>query len=592
MDCDPAKVRVTMFGGLMATGIGGAQLVFRTRKTASLFCHLAINLGRNLSRDSVCMLLWPQSEESFARNSLSVSLTSLRKQVEHDTGASHQVLVGDGRSISLSYDYVWCDVVEFYRRLKKATLLEKPEDRLRALFDALDLYEGPLLPEDDEPWARSERFRCEQEFQQALCQVLDMAKEEPDMHRALNHAMRALVWDRKNVDVRDRVDRLRQRLGLQEKLRFKKTDPGVVSEGGDAKVLHEIQRLLDDCSEPAPASAGEHLGGAVPLDSPYYLDRRADGQLVDCVDNSESVVLIKGPRQIGKSSLLARGMARGRSNGALVLLSDVQSADSDSLTSIAAFYQWLISTMLDQLGRSERAEVFWDELRAPALNLERFIKQEVLSHDGPVFWGLDEVDRLFSCPYYSDFFGLLRSWHNRRAMEPKGPWNKLTLAITYATEVHALIKDINQSPFNVGIILELLDFDLKQVAELNQRYGQPLRNLADIQDFFGLFGGHPFLVRRALYELSNGDISFAELKQSAAELDGPFADHLKRMIITVRGDRMLHNSMCTLLRGKEDEVMSTEPFHRLRSAGIVKGKSPKLAEIRCGLYMQCCEANL
>ena len=36
----------------------------------------------------------------------------------------------------------------------------------------------------------------------------------------------------------------------------------------------------------------------------------------------------------------------------------------------------------------------------------------------PLVWAMDEVDRLFPCPFRSEVFGLFRSWHNARATEP------------------------------------------------------------------------------------------------------------------------------------------------------------------------------
>ena len=66
-------------------------------------------------------------------------------------------------------------------------------------------------------------------------------------------------------------------------------------------------------------------------------------------------------------------------------------------------------------------------------------------------------------------FGLFRSWHNERSLNPDGPWGRLTLAIVYATEAHLFITDLNQSPFNVGTRLTLEDFTFEQVAELNGR---------------------------------------------------------------------------------------------------------------------------
>ena len=67
--------------------------------------------------------------------------------------------------------------------------------------------------------------------------------------------------------------------------------------------------------------------------------------------------------------------------------------------------------------------------------------------------------------------------------------------MAYATESHRFITDLNQSPFNVGTRLVLEDFSLEQVAELNQRYGSPLRVQTGLAGFFKLVGGHPYLVR-------------------------------------------------------------------------------------------------
>src|SRR5207244_24342 len=58
--------------------------------------------------------------------------------------------------------------------------------------------------------------------------------------------------------------------------------------------------------EPPAARAGipESVGGAVRLHSPYYVPREADARLEAAIDAGEGVVLIKGSRQMGKTSLL------------------------------------------------------------------------------------------------------------------------------------------------------------------------------------------------------------------------------------------------------------------------------------------------
>src|SRR5438876_10938082 len=90
----------------------------------------------------------------------------------------------------------------------------------------------------------------------------------------------------------------------------------------------------------------------------------------------------------------------------------------------------------------------WDNHRSPNTNFDRYLRREVLGKvDAQVVWGLDEVDRLFTCNFGGEVFGMFRSWHNKRALDPHGPWARLTLAIAYATEAHLFITDLNQSPF-------------------------------------------------------------------------------------------------------------------------------------------------
>ena len=68
----------------------------------------------------------------------------------------------------------------------------------------------------------------------------------------------------------------------------------------------------------------------------------------------------------------------------------------------------------------------WREHLGPNDNFERYLRREVLAKSpAPLVWAMDEVDRLFTCAFASEVFGLFRSWHNARALEPSGPWRNL-----------------------------------------------------------------------------------------------------------------------------------------------------------------------
>ncbi len=356
--------------------------------------------------------------------------------------------------------------------------------------------------------------------------------------------------------------------------------------GDNEKLLAAIARSLEAPNPaPIPASSAklEAVGGAVPLDSAYYVVRSTDQEFHTALSRRDSIVLVKGARQMGKTSLLARGLQQARAEGVRVVLTDFQKLNASDLESASAVLLSLAESLTDQLGLDVSVPTVWNPRRGPSINFDRFLRREVLSKvDKPLIWGMDEVDRLFVCNFASEIFGLFRSWHNERALDPAGPWSRLTLAIAYATEAHLFITDVNQSPFNVGTRLALEDFTLEQVAELNRRHGCPLRDHQEVTRFFRLIGGHPYLVRSGLRALRQQNWDIAQLENQADRDEGPLGDHLRRILVLLAKD----GALCEVVRGvlKGEPCPDPESFYRLRSAGVLAGPAHVAPRLRCQLY--------
>lgn len=365
-------------------------------------------------------------------------------------------------------------------------------------------------------------------------------------------------------------------------------------EEDDARLVQEIIRALEGPAVPAPPQSPpklESIGGAVPLDSRFYVVRPTDEQFQSAIQRHDSIVLVKGARQMGKTSLLARGLQHARQSGARVVLTDFQKLNAAHLASIEAFFLTLGEFLSDQLELSALPSDQWDKRRSPNINFERFLRREVLGKVSAHFvWGLDEVDRLFTCDFGGEVFGLFRSWHNERALDPSGPWSRLTLAIAYATEAHLFITDINQSPFNVGTRLALEDFKLEQVADLNERYNSPLKTPAELRGLFDLLGGQPYLVRRALNELTSGHLTFTELIATADRDEGLFGDHLRRILVLLAKDPELSEVVRGILCGRKCPTAAS--FYRLRSAGVMAGETPADVRPRCRIYATYLQRHL
>jgi len=293
-------------------------------------------------------------------------------------------------------------------------------------------------------------------------------------------------------------------------------------------------------------------------------------------------LLISGPRQIGKSSLLARVYQHARDSKIRTVYLDFQLLGHEQLSSLDNLLIAIANQIYDDLSLNADPSVSWSKHRTPSQNLTRYLKNEVIAGRAePVLLLMDEVDRLFQYRAFADdFFALLRFWHERRAVDAQLEW--MNLALAYSTEASNFIKNQHQSPFNVGEKFTLSDFSRTQVEHLNARHGTPVTEQAHIDALMRLLRGHPFLVRHTLYELATRHIPIADVFAAAASEDGPFGDHLRYYMLRFHEGRDLKEPMKSVIqRGICPDDLS---FYRLRSAGLVRGPDRMHAQPRCGLY--------
>lgn len=359
------------------------------------------------------------------------------------------------------------------------------------------------------------------------------------------------------------------------------------------RFVPEVRVVRESAYLQPTSGAGDPIeppGGALPLHSTLYIARRADDEFCHAIARHDSIVLVKGARQVGKTSLLARGMEAARMLDAKVLLIDFQHFGPAAFETIDKLLLAMAELIAYQIELPSQPNENWNTCLYASINFERFLRREVLARDESCFvLAIDEIDRIFNHKYAGEIFSLFRSWHNARALYPSGPWRRLTIAIAYATEAHLFISDLNQSPFNVGTRLTLDDFTCEQIAQLNERYGGPLIE-DEIRRFHHLVGGHPYLAQRGLYEIHQNKTSLVALEQNADHEDGPFGDHLNRLLISLKQDQnLLDEFRGFVLSGSR---LSRSVFYRLRSAGVVSGESADEPRPRCDLYARYLKKHL
>lgn len=358
------------------------------------------------------------------------------------------------------------------------------------------------------------------------------------------------------------------------------TQTSVIAEDGQLVSPNEAS------SPPLPAFDPRFLkelivpGGAVKLRDHLYIERAVDSQLKDQIIKWGTTTTIRAPRQTGKTSLLMRGIQYAREQGAQVVFLDFQSFGSDQLASLDLFLQELAESICDELDLDEDvvAEA-WDGSRSPTKKLLRFMEKNVLpAFEQPIILAMDEADSLLQTDFYKDFFGLLRSWHNRRAS--RMIWEKLNMVLVISTEPYLLIDDIHQSPFNVGLHLGLSDFNQEQVHVLNVRHGTPVAE-NNIPDLMVLLNGQPYLTRLAMYKMVTEGMTWTEVNRQAADDYGPFGDHLRHQYWTIHNKPELKNALREVIRASR--CANETAMFRLLQAGLIKG-SGDVYTCRCGLY--------
>ncbi len=308
--------------------------------------------------------------------------------------------------------------------------------------------------------------------------------------------------------------------------------------------------------------------GTMPHQSRFYVERETDQAAIYALQEIDGVTItIKGPRQMGKSSLLNCLLVEAKVRDMRTAFIDFQLIENNSMENADVFYKQFCSLLSWEFEIEDRTEEFWKNPLGHVQKTTNYIQKHLLNQikDVQILLAMDEVERMFASPFRSDFFSMLRSWHNNRARG--GDWTRLNLSLVTSTEPYQFIADLNQSPFNVGQVVELVDFTPAQVSDLNNRHHSPLTE-TQVKQLYDLLGGHPYLTRKALYLLASQRITFTKMLEIACEDDGPFGDHLRNYLFRMGDQEELKAGLVQVI--KHQRCSDEHIFFQLRGSGLVK----------------------
>jgi AAA domain-containing protein/TIR domain-containing protein len=335
---------------------------------------------------------------------------------------------------------------------------------------------------------------------------------------------------------------------------------------------------------PSPVAAPELPGGGtVELVSRFYVERPPCEQ--DCyreIEKPGALIRIKAPRQMGKTSLMARILHEAEKKGHKVVPLSLQIADAKTLTDLDRFLKWLCAVVSRRIKiPAGRVGEHWDEIYGSKDNCTSYFEEVVLPEvGGPLVLALDEVDRLFEYPELAEeVLGLLRVWHEEA--KTSEVWRQLRLIVVHSTEVYIPL-NINQSPFNVGLPVRLEELTAEQMLDLAQRHQLPW-GMAEVEVLRGMIGGHPYLSRVSMYYLSRGEMTLNNLLSTAASEEGLFADHLKRHLWTLERHPALGEAMKKAVTSPGPLRIRAEEGFKLQSMGLIHLEGNDISP-RCDLY--------
>src|SRR4051794_7236254 len=157
-------------------------------------------------------------------------------------------------------------------------------------------------------------------------------------------------------------------------------DPDQSREGIEPspEALRRLGEVTELRGAPLPSADPRAETGGLKLDSRFYVRRAADETIERLVTQPGETILIKGPRQVGKTSLAARAKAAAGNKGARVCYIDFQLIDESRLRDSSTLFRYLAARLAKEFQTVLKPKDVWDDMLGDADSLTDFIQEAVL----------------------------------------------------------------------------------------------------------------------------------------------------------------------------------------------------------------------
>ncbi|MEG4276347.1 AAA-like domain-containing protein [Microcoleus sp. MON1_C1] len=286
--------------------------------------------------------------------------------------------------------------------------------------------------------------------------------------------------------------------------------------------------LLKEFGERTPEApkALELPEGPVRLNSEFYIERsRMEADCYEQILGRGSMIRIKAPKLMGKTSLLNRIIERAKTQDYRLVRLDFRDAETEIFSNLNKFFHWFCLNISQQLKLESNIDKYLQGRGGILVNCKNYFQAEVLEAiDCPLVLALEEIDCIFSYEEIArNFLSMLRSWFDETTKTDI--WENLRMVLLHSTNVYVELP-VNQSPFNVGFSVDLTEFSQQNILDLARRH-QLFWGTDEVAALMAMIGGYPYLVRKALYHLKDSNLSLAEVLQNAATDVGIYRQYLQ-----------------------------------------------------------------
>jgi hypothetical protein len=296
------------------------------------------------------------------------------------------------------------------------------------------------------------------------------------------------------------------------------------------------------------------------------------------------LICLKAPKLMGKTSLMEQVLVKIAKNDHRIVSLSLEMGDrKNHFRNLNKFLRWFCLNLGRELNLPNCLDDYWDEEgMGSKISCTTYLETYLLAAgDSPLVLHLDDLDVLFPYPeLYEEFFGLLRCWSEKARNRPN--WEKLRLAIAYSTDVY-IHSNLSQSPFNIGLSIEVPELTKEEVQLFSQKYGLAEDSFL-VDSLMQLVGGHPYLLELAFSHLKNyPDITLHKLLAEASTDAGIYRYYLRQHWLRLQQQPKLITALQTVIDSPKPVRLETISAYQLKNMGLVKLAGNEV-EARCQLY--------